>query len=108
MGTTYQVKCDRCSKPYLTTDDTPPFWCGCELPADEAMPDCVIGHFPIRVDKWSEYTLPGVPYSEQCFVTDPNDRGWFFCIRTADVPRLRTWLAWYHAAKANRTTPPPK
>ena len=29
MGTTYQVICDRCSKSYLTTDDTPPLWCGC-------------------------------------------------------------------------------
>jgi hypothetical protein len=40
MGTTYQVKCDRCPKSYLTTDDTPPFWCGCEHDPRATCPEC--------------------------------------------------------------------
>jgi hypothetical protein len=40
MGTTYYVKCDRCPKSYLTTDDTPPFWCGCEHDPQATCPEC--------------------------------------------------------------------
>ncbi len=103
MGTTYQVICDRCSKSYLTTDDTPPLWCGCgplRAPAGPGRPECIVGHWPLRVSNWREYTLPDVPESEQCYVTDPDDRSWFFCVRKGDVPALHDWLKWYHASKA--------
>ena len=63
-------------------------------------PPCVVGLFPIRVDKLTELTLPGVAEADQVFVTDPRDPRWFFVCRTVDVPELHDWLEWYHRASA--------
>ena len=106
MGSHYQVKCDRCCHSYLTTDDTPPFWCGCEIGPEPERPEHLFGQWPIRADLWRDYLLPGVPESELTIVTDPDDKRFFYCVRTVDIEALCAWLKWNHWL--DLTTPPPK